>query len=110
MRRHQQSCTYRSLSWENITHRSTTQSRPYVVSQYWASALGQEWNSQAYLEKYFGLPATVQPSDNPLIEAKGQIFFISTYVKPLLDLTVQAVPGMYSSFSITITFSILPSQ
>lgn len=69
-------------------------SRPYVVSQYWASALGQEWNSQAYLEKYFGLPATVQPSDNPLIEAKGQIFFISTYVKPLLDLTIQAVPEM----------------
>jgi hypothetical protein len=88
-----------------ITHRCATQSRPYVVSQYWASALGQEWNSQAYLEKYCGLPATVQPSDNPLIEAKGQVFFISTFVKPLLDLTIQAVPGISFSLSITISQS-----
>jgi hypothetical protein len=60
--------------------------------------LGQEWNSQAYLEKYFNLPATVQPSDNPLVEARGQVFFITKYVKPLLDLTIEAVPGEYSSF------------
>ena len=53
----------------------------------------QEWTSQAYLEKYFGLPSTVQPSDNPLTEAKSQVFFISAYAKPLLDLTVQAIPG-----------------
>jgi hypothetical protein len=68
-------------------------SRPYPVSQYWAGALMKEWTSQAFLEKYYGLPPTVQPSDDPLIEAKSQVFFISTFAKPLLDITIEAVTG-----------------
>ncbi|KAF9467800.1 hypothetical protein BDZ94DRAFT_1155311 [Collybia nuda] len=69
-------------------------SRPYPVSQHWATALMKEWTSQAVLEKNLDLPATVQPSDNPLVEAKSQVFFINTFAKPLLDLTVRAVPEM----------------
>lgn len=70
-----------------------TQSRPYHVSQHWASALMEEWTSQAILEKHLDLPCTVQPSDNPLSEARSQVFFITTFAKPLLDLMVQAIPG-----------------
>ena len=36
-----------------------------------------------------------------MIEAKGQVFFISNFVKPLLDLTVQAVPGELYYYSMT---------
>ncbi|KAJ7185780.1 hypothetical protein C8R46DRAFT_386192 [Mycena filopes] len=34
-------------------------SRPYYISQHWASALLREWNNQAALEVYHHLPATV---------------------------------------------------
>lgn len=39
------------------------------------------------------LPCTVQCSDDPLSEANGQVFFIDTFAKPLLQLVNQAVPG-----------------
>lgn len=55
----------------------------------------KEWTSQAVLEKHLDLPATVQPSDDPLVEARSQVFFINTFAKPLLDLTVRAVPGEF---------------
>ncbi|KIM91611.1 hypothetical protein PILCRDRAFT_810896 [Piloderma croceum F 1598] len=69
-------------------------SRPHGVSQHWASALSEEWTSQVHLEEHFHLPSTVQPSTNPLGEAKSQIFFINTFAKPLLDLTAKAIPEM----------------
>lgn len=53
----------------------------------------EEWTSQALLEKYLDLPPSVQPSDDPIIEAKSQVFFITNFAKPLLDLAVEAVPG-----------------
>lgn len=56
----------------------------------------REWNSQAILEKHHQLPPTVESSDHPLKEVHSQIFFIPKYAKPLLDLTVQAVPGTTS--------------
>jgi hypothetical protein len=71
---------------------AVVQSRPHRVSQYWATALMTEWTAQASLERHFHLPPTVQPSDDPLTEAKGQIFFINAFAKPLLDLTCRAVP------------------
>ncbi|KAJ7741985.1 high-affinity phosphodiesterase [Mycena maculata] len=69
-------------------------SRPYYISQHWATALMREWNSQAILEKHHQLPTTVESSDHPLKEVHSQIFFIPKFAKPLLDLTVQAVPEM----------------
>ncbi|KAJ6627986.1 hypothetical protein B0H10DRAFT_1993127 [Mycena sp. CBHHK59/15] len=70
-------------------------SRPYYISQHWATALMREWNSQALLEKHHQLPPTVEASDHPLKEVHSQIFFIPKFAKPLLDLTVQAVPEMH---------------
>lgn len=72
---------------------SVVQSRPYPVSQHWAGALMREWSSQAMFERHLALPLSVQSSNDPLIEAKGQVFFTKNYAKPLLDLVVQAVPG-----------------
>lgn len=54
-----------------------------------------EWTSQAMLEKCMDLPTTVQCSGDPLSEANGQVFFIDTFAKPLLELVVEAVPGEY---------------
>jgi hypothetical protein len=55
--------------------------------------LSDEWTSQVQLEEHFHLPATVTPSTNPLGQANSQIFFITTFAKPLLDLTAKAIPG-----------------
>ncbi|KAF9269705.1 HD-domain/PDEase-like protein [Marasmius fiardii PR-910] len=68
--------------------------RPYPVAKHWAAALMGEWSSQAMLERCMHLPTTVQATDDPLTGAKGQIFFISTFAKPLLELTVEAVPEL----------------
>ncbi|TFY65382.1 hypothetical protein EVG20_g5611 [Dentipellis fragilis] len=68
--------------------------RPLRVSQHWAAALTEEWSSQATLERYLQLPPTVQTSDGPLQEAKGQVFFIQQFAKPLFDRTTLAVPAM----------------
>ncbi|KAJ3986486.1 hypothetical protein F5890DRAFT_1407294, partial [Lentinula detonsa] len=68
--------------------------RPYHVSQHWAAALMGEWTSQAMLEKYMNLPCTNSCSDDPLSEANGQVFFINTFAKPLLQLMVEAVPEL----------------
>ncbi|KIK68464.1 hypothetical protein GYMLUDRAFT_719559 [Collybiopsis luxurians FD-317 M1] len=68
--------------------------RPYNVSQHWAAALMGEWTSQAMLEKFMDLPCTVQCSDDPLTEASGQVFFINTFAKPLLELMVEAIPEL----------------
>ncbi|EEB92122.1 hypothetical protein MPER_09418, partial [Moniliophthora perniciosa FA553] len=70
--------------------------RPYHVAKHWAEALMGEWTSQAMLEKCMRLPPTVQASNDPLTEAKGQIFFINAFAKPLLELTVEAVPELDS--------------
>ncbi|KAG5335547.1 hypothetical protein C0989_001037 [Termitomyces sp. Mn162] len=67
-------------------------SRPYHVAKHWASALMEEWTSQALYEKFLDLPTTVQSDDSPINEANAQVFFISTFAKPLLDLTSQAIP------------------
>lgn len=69
-------------------------SRPFTVSQHWASAVMQEWSSQAKLEQHYSLQQTVQASSDPLAEAKSQIFFTSMFAKPLLDLTVRAIPEL----------------
>ena len=69
------------------------QSRPPGVSHYWANALMSEWTSQASLEKHWHLPLTVQPSASPLVQVQGQIFFISTFAMPLMDVTALLVPG-----------------
>ncbi|GBE83754.1 HD-domain/PDEase-like protein [Sparassis crispa] len=69
-------------------------SRPYIVSQHWVTALESEWSSQLLLEKHLRLPESVKPSDNPLSEARGQIWFINTFVRPLFELIAQGIPAM----------------
>lgn len=69
-------------------------SRPPGVSHYWANALMAEWTYQASLEKRWSLPPSVTPSECPLDQVRGQIFFIGSYAKPLMDLVAQAVPEM----------------
>ncbi|KAI0725328.1 HD-domain/PDEase-like protein [Fomitopsis betulina] len=69
-------------------------SRPYTVSKHWAAALESEWTSQLLLEQHLHLPATVKPSDHPLGQAKGQVFFISAFAKPLFELVSQGIPEL----------------
>ncbi|TEB20637.1 HD-domain/PDEase-like protein [Coprinellus micaceus] len=69
-------------------------SRPFPVAEHWASALMQEWSAQAELEEHFRLQQSVQPADDPLSAAKSQIFFISTFAKPLLLASMGAIPEM----------------
>ncbi|KAF8652363.1 hypothetical protein AX16_004393 [Volvariella volvacea WC 439] len=71
-------------------------SRPYCVSQHWASALIEEWFLQAMFEQQLALPQSVQSSKAPLKEAESQVFFITAFAKPLLDLvsSLRAIPGM----------------
>ncbi|KAF8635371.1 hypothetical protein AX15_000376 [Amanita polypyramis BW_CC] len=69
-------------------------SRPYSVSQHWATALMQEWAKQAMYEKSLAFKPSVQESTSPLKEARSQVFFIEKFAQPLLQLTVQAVPEM----------------
>ncbi|KAF9008107.1 HD-domain/PDEase-like protein [Hymenopellis radicata] len=69
-------------------------SRPYHVSQHWATKLMREWSCQAMLEKQLSLPCTVQSSEDALSEANSQIFFNKVFAKPLLELVVRAVPEM----------------
>ncbi|KIY47878.1 HD-domain/PDEase-like protein [Fistulina hepatica ATCC 64428] len=69
-------------------------SRPYIISQHWATALMVEWTSQAMLEEHFSLPSTVNACVDSVAEAASQVFFIQTFAKPLLDLMVRAIPEM----------------
>ncbi|KAF9485013.1 HD-domain/PDEase-like protein, partial [Pholiota conissans] len=70
--------------------------RPFLVSKHWANALMQEWTAQAQFEEELQLAPTVASSTSydPIKEANGQIFFISTFAKPLLVLTEKAIPEM----------------
>ncbi|KZT23622.1 HD-domain/PDEase-like protein [Neolentinus lepideus HHB14362 ss-1] len=68
--------------------------RPMSVSRHWAAALTEEWQNQAILERHLDLPPTVQPSDDPLSEARSQVWFITTFAKPLFDITASGVPDM----------------
>lgn len=65
------------------------------MSKHWAAALESEWTSQLLLEQHLHLPATVKPSDHPLGQAKGQVFFISAFAKPLFELVAQGIPGRH---------------
>ncbi|EIN11232.1 HD-domain/PDEase-like protein [Punctularia strigosozonata HHB-11173 SS5] len=68
--------------------------RPVLVSQHWAAALGMEWTNQAMLEKQLDLPKTVSPAEDPLMEAKSQVFFIDTFALPLFTLFSDTLPDM----------------
>ena len=65
-----------------------------MVSKHWANALMREWTAQALLEQEYHLKQSVMSSDDPLKEAESQIFFISIFAKPLLELTVRAAPNL----------------
>lgn len=66
--------------------------RPINVSQHWASALQEEWTSQATLERHLHLSPSVKEEVDPLSEAKSQVWFIETFAKPLFDLTASGIP------------------
>ncbi|CDO77061.1 hypothetical protein BN946_scf184473.g5 [Trametes cinnabarina] len=67
-------------------------SRPYLVSQHWATALESEWSSQLLLEKHLQLPPSVKPSDSRVGEANGQIWFNQTFARPLFELVAEGIP------------------
>ncbi|KAI0720811.1 HD-domain/PDEase-like protein [Cerioporus squamosus] len=69
-------------------------SRPYLVSQHWAAALESEWSSQLLLEKHLQLPPSVNPSDSRIGEANCQIWFNTTFARPLFELVAQGIPSM----------------
>ncbi|KAF5371741.1 hypothetical protein D9758_003600 [Tetrapyrgos nigripes] len=69
-------------------------SRPFPISCHWSTALMGEWTSQASLERCLGLPCTVQDKDDPYSEAKSQIFFATTFVRPLWEVLVRGVPEL----------------
>ncbi|CAK5274723.1 unnamed protein product [Mycena citricolor] len=69
-------------------------SRPFYISQHWATQLQREWNAQAALEAHHQLPRTVEDSDHPLRAASSQMFFIPTFVKPLLESVSKAIPEL----------------
>ncbi|KAI0295745.1 hypothetical protein BC826DRAFT_269564 [Russula brevipes] len=66
--------------------------RPINVSRHWASALQEEWTSQATLERHLHLAPSVKEEVDPLSEAKSQVWFIETFAKPLFDLTASGIP------------------
>ncbi|KAI9463022.1 hypothetical protein F5148DRAFT_1300007 [Russula earlei] len=66
--------------------------RPINVSQHWASALQEEWTSQATLERHLHMIPSVKEEADPLSEAKSQVWFIDTFAKPLFDLTASGIP------------------
>ncbi|KAF8483483.1 hypothetical protein DFH94DRAFT_818837 [Russula ochroleuca] len=66
--------------------------RPINVSQHWASALQEEWTSQATLERHLHMIPSVKEEVDPLSEAKSQVWFIETFAKPLFDLTASGIP------------------
>lgn len=76
----------------------TKQSRPFLVSKQWASALQQEWACQYKFENYLELTHSVNPSNGPLAEANSQVFFTGKIAKPLVDMTAVAIPGKFSIF------------
>ena len=65
-----------------------------MVSKHWANALMREWTAQALLEQEYHLKQSVMSSDDPLKEAESQIFFISFFAKPLLEMTIRAAPNL----------------
>ncbi|KAI0367692.1 HD-domain/PDEase-like protein [Pilatotrama ljubarskyi] len=69
-------------------------SRPYLVSQHWATALESEWSSQLLLEKHLQLPQSVKPSDSRVGEANSQIWFNNTFAGPLFDLVAEGIPPL----------------
>ncbi|KAI0915910.1 hypothetical protein AcV5_003388 [Taiwanofungus camphoratus] len=69
-------------------------SRPYSVSKHWVAALESEWARQSLLEQHLHLPASVKPSDDSLGEARGQVWFIGTFTRPLFELVAQGIPEM----------------
>ncbi|KAI0656981.1 HD-domain/PDEase-like protein [Cubamyces menziesii] len=69
-------------------------SRPYLVSQHWATALESEWSSQLLLEKHLQLPPSVRPSDSRVGEANGQIWFNNTFARPLFELVAEGIPSL----------------
>ncbi|KAH9994701.1 hypothetical protein BJV77DRAFT_994294 [Russula vinacea] len=66
--------------------------RPINVSQHWASALQEEWTSQATLERHLHMIPSVKEEVDPLSEAKSQVWFIETFAKPLFNLTASGIP------------------
>lgn len=54
----------------------------------------QEWIAQANLEQEYDLTPSVMSSTDPVKETESQIFFIKHFVKPMLQLTVKAIPEM----------------
>jgi hypothetical protein len=71
------------------------QSRPHIISKEWAVSLSDEWSTQASMEQDLQLPKTVAPSSDALGQANGQVIFIKMFCKPLLDLTMRAIPGSF---------------
>ena len=64
------------------------------MAKSWATALQTEWDSQRAYEDYLGVDPTMKNYDTPLSEAECQVFFSKLFAMPLLEVMVDAVPGM----------------
>ncbi|CCL98761.1 uncharacterized protein FIBRA_00766 [Fibroporia radiculosa] len=104
-----------ALSFHPTPFRSSrlpSQCRPYGVSKHWVTALESEWSCQLLLERHLHLPATVKPSDDALGEARGQVWFISMFARPLFELVAKGITGehgkpMAHSDCVSLSFSCL---
>lgn len=93
-----------------MTILTAPQCRPYSVSKHWVAALESEWTSQLMLERHLHLPATVKPSDDSLGEARGQVWFISTFTRPLFERVAQGIPGIKFHVSLRINITYMSLQ
>lgn len=74
------------------------------ISEYWSSALLDEWHQQATLEIGLALPVSVVKHADAGLQAKGQIAFQDLFVAPLFDATAVVMPG---SFELSLSLSSL---
>ncbi|KAL7412578.1 hypothetical protein BDY24DRAFT_341660 [Mrakia frigida] len=76
------------------TRRSSNAARPVDISEYWSSALLDEWHQQATLEIGLALPVSVVKHADAGLQAKGQIAFQDLFVAPLFDATAVVMPEL----------------
>lgn len=82
------------------------QARPVEISEYWSSALLDEWQHQATLELGLQLPVSVVKQADAGLQAKGQIAFQDLFVAPLFEAGTAVMPGE----SLSLSFSVVASS
>ncbi|CDZ96330.1 hd-domain pdease-like protein [Phaffia rhodozyma] len=68
--------------------------RPHQISEYWSTALLEEWHNQANLELDLRLPVSVVQQADAAMQAKGQVAFIDLFTQPLFDGAATVMPDL----------------